>query len=98
MSIPSWARVGAEVVCVRSFDKARTMYDKGYRARPVTNQTYRLTWVDEYPDLGVVVCCLEGFPSAHAFDLKGFRPAITQSDDISAHFRHHLSNPVREEA
>jgi hypothetical protein len=97
MSIPAWARVGAEVVCVRSFQNARTVYDQGYRSKPAINKTYRLTWVDEYPDLGVTVCCLDGFPSAHAFDLKGFRPAISQADDISTHFQTLLSTPVKKE-
>jgi len=91
MSVPSWAVAGAAVVCVRSFENARTVYDQGYREMPVINRTYRLAWVGDYPDLGAVCCGLDGFPSDHGFDLNGFRPAISQSDDLAAHFNQHLS-------
>ncbi len=103
MSIPAWARVGAKVVCVDNHDAIDA---RGNPIQPlIVGEVYRIErlYVERHRFRGEVVVgpcvSLAGVQSAkHGWSLSRFRPLITQSDDISAHFQHHLSNPVREEA
>ena len=83
MSVPSWATVGERVVCVA--DSSTACIHPGPAVYTITKAGYFgcSNWHI------VVGGCVER--------ADRFRPLITQSDDISAHFQHHLSNPVREE-
>jgi len=99
MSIPSWAYRGAKVVCVKNFPRAEV---EGVN-HPHVNSVYTIREIDPVPPgdcirLAEVIghICLDGHEAS--WGIECFRPLITQSDDISAHFQHHLSNPVREEA
>lgn len=101
MSIPSWARVGAKVVCITQAVSPLALRHN----HPKKNGIYTVR---------SVCMCDDGNPAflleecvnfvwdpmisqrEPGFGVKHFRPLITQSDDISAHFQQFLN--VRENA
>ena len=90
MSIPSWARVGMDIVCIDA---------SGAEAALAVGGTYRIKGFSSWGD-GPEYFVISGVPFEYqdGWYPRRFRPLIAQSDDISTHFQHHLSNPVREEA
>lgn len=101
---PSWARVGAKVVCVlsdwtdgeRSANADVSFPAEGgiYTIREVTT-----TYWDGFVAVRLVeiinpVILWSNGPAEPAFAVERFRPLITQADDIATHFRQHLD--VRE--
>ena len=92
MSIPSWAYRGAKVACTRA-PQSRSAAAL-FCPEPVAHGVYTVLVAELWA--GEPVIELVEFPDS-LFRADLFRPLITQSDDISAHFQHHLSNPVREE-
>ena len=87
MTVPSWARVGAKVVCVDT-----SPGDWNGRGGFVAGEIYTLTWVWTHRN-GTPVCAVSAFPRSIA-RISRFRPLITIEDDIATHFRQHLD--VRE--
>lgn len=95
--IPSWAVKGAKVVCVDATpNQFGVLLTKGdvYTVRGISV-------MDTYGENGLL---LEEVSTGGAFSWNGeevgfafrrFRPAITQSDDISTHFSHHLHAPQK---
>jgi hypothetical protein len=93
MSIPSWARVGAEVVCIK---------------REPWNLLAGVEKDQHGPCFGDV-CVIQGFAGgagrlplclflggySDAYSIACFRPVKTIEDDISEHFAQHLKTPVR---
>ena len=103
-AIPSWARVGAKVVCVATWRRQTEYHEQG----PVSGEIYTIREVGalHLHEPGVVCVrlveiknrCLKyrDMPAGWepAFRLSRFRPLITIEDDIATHFRQHLD--VRE--
>lgn len=88
-SVPSWARVGAKVVCIAGNETL------------IERQTYTITHVYDGRDMigqwGVKVAEAKSMWGWHGyFAGDRFRPLITksQSEDVAEHFRHHLNQPV----
>jgi hypothetical protein len=84
MSLPSWARVGAKVVCIDAVGTPEL----------VEGQTYTIEAVDDVPlrvggfgvwlvDVGVMQ---DRVGSYFGFRLSRFRPLVTIEDDIATHF------------
>lgn len=89
MSLPSWARVGAEVIYVD--DSPGRL---GGEDVMKVGQTYVLRAVtDEFAEPACRVHG-DGLRSYEFMALSRFRPLITLEDDIATHFRQHLD--VRE--
>lgn len=99
-TIPSWARPGAEVVCVSSdwVGSGHGISD-ALLPDPVKGETYTIDDVEADPDMksGVGVW-LRGFHDEGFYCLSNFRPVTkrTAEQDIAEHFSHHLRQPVRE--
>ncbi len=98
-AIPSWARVGARVVCVddtnwQSFDvtgRLRTPDYWGFNL-PTIGEVYTIRDIDNRAG-GVVVMLVEvdnrgvtPNPIEIGFALHRFKPLVTIEDDISTHF------------
>lgn len=96
--IPSWARVGAKVVCIEGGDPecaAHTMFGLDW---PKTSEVVTVVRAFINP-WNVPVLHLKEYPSPderYGWDIARFRPLITQSDDISAHFAHLLDTSAPE--
>ena len=98
-AIPSWARVGAKVVCI----KGATRNKVGGWA-PQTNGIYTIRstffaegwgWfirVEEF-----VACDVLWNGIEPGWDLPRFRPLVTLSSDIAEHFEHLLDVPASHE-
>ncbi len=105
MSIPSWARVGAKVVCVVSPTKAheRVSFWKQLVLRaagmPVSGGTYTINYAVEQDDGAWL--SLRGFTQLRAiYNVKCFRPLVepkTEAHDLEF-FKHHLTTPVKTDA
>lgn len=93
MSLPSWARVGAKVVCVDAVGAPEL----------VERQTYTIEAIDDVPlrlgGLGVwlveVSIMQNAVGSYYGFRLSRFRPLVTIEDDITTYFAELLTAPVR---
>ena len=94
-AIPSWARVGAKVVCVRDFAESFTIRDQGYRRLPVVNEVYVITKVEAWPQYSAVTLDLLGLDPV-GYDVQGFRPLVSQADDIATFFAQHLNTRAPE--
>jgi len=108
MDLPSWARVGAKVVCV---DDTFTHPTHGDYARPIKGRTYTIRAVaaDYWPGCmcirlvelqNPVLDWAGGPPGAAvfaeaAFDIVRFRPLVDRQTDIATHFAHHLKQPEK---
>jgi hypothetical protein len=106
MSIPAWARVGAKVVCVNAgrFNAWHLPMDADERV--VEGEVYTISRAMIDDDGDAILHLVEVRRNAASRRALGpdvgywaarFRPLITQSDDISAHFQQFLSNTEREE-
>lgn len=90
-ALPSWARVGAKVVCVDA--SHGDLYDKGPGL--VLGEIYTLRAVtDVYGPL----CCNvvgDGFDFGEYMRLDRFRPAVEPKSEVEdlALFKHHLKTP-----
>jgi hypothetical protein len=101
--IPSWARVGAKVVCVDGdFSRFPSKLLGCAPNRPVAGITYTVRRVREYPK-GVFILLEEirnpwsDYGRWHGeaqFGLGRFRPLVALEDDISTHFRQLLDVPA----
>lgn len=88
-AIPSWAKIGAKVVCVD--DRPGT---KNGAAGLVKGAEYRLSSVYVSAE-GNAACRVTAFPDGK-LRLSRFRPLVSQADDISTHFAHHLDTRAPE--
>lgn len=99
-AIPSWARVGAKVVCVDAADT-----QSGGVPEIAEGVVYQIRWAGHYSDWyngeysGVRLVGIDRFDTAVlsdvAFKLFRFRPLITQQDDITTHFEQFLHTPQK---
>ena len=96
--LPSWARVGAKVVCVDGKPRLCST-----APLPHEGAIYTIRGVEwcvwGSGDVGPAVYLVEINRGKSAgrewpFGLNRFRPMVTQEDDIATHFRQHLD--VRE--
>lgn len=100
MGVPSWARVGAKVVCVagRIFSYGNTRVPD----RPVNvGEVVTISEVLPYDPENPLAPFWLGFAERHPLQLFGghrFRPLITQQDDIEAHFKALLNVPHQVDA
>lgn len=100
MSIPSWCRVGAKVVCIELLARvyAETV--------PVVGETYTIRDVRDYGDVvGILVSEIRNAVANYdegdlepCFIIEAFRPLITLEDDLKAHFEQHLRAPSNQKA
>lgn len=102
MSAPAWAVKGAKVVCVRDFSKSTRHYDLGHRSKPEVDQVYEITDTMDVPLHHTAVIFLRGFPGDQGFDVRGFRPLVsndrTEEQDVAL-FAHHLNKiPAKQDA
>jgi hypothetical protein len=84
--LPSWARVGAKVVCVNA--KHSWLVEK---------RVYRIADLGDEDSTGPVIS-VEGVMMGNRLArwfVGRFRPLITLEDDISTHFRQLLDVPAR---
>lgn len=97
-AIPSWARVGAKVVCIKGGtpnSAAYTMFGISY---PTTDEVVTITKAFVNP-WGRAVLDLVEYPSPQegvGWEIEHFRPLVSQSDDIATHFAHHLDTRAPE--
>jgi len=97
-AIPSWARIGAKVVCIRGGTQNSTAYTKFGVAYPTTNEVVTITKAFVNP-WGRAVLDLVEYPSPQegwGWQLERFRPLASQADDISTHFAHLLDTRAPE--
>jgi len=88
-AIPSWARVGAKVVCV----DARPGTRNGAGGL-VEGAEYTLSHV--YVSIqGNAACKVTAFPNGR-LRLSRFRPLVSQADDIATHFSQFLDTRAPE--
>lgn len=100
MSIPTWARKGAKVVCVNA--EATSAFGV---QELIEGDVYVIRWVGWFHHelqgrhAAVRVVGIERFCNRrdYPFDALRFRPLISQADDISTHFQALLSTPVKKE-
>lgn len=97
MRIPSWARVGAKVVCIRDLWEGRRLL---WAPKPIIGSIYTISMVgashNEWGNFGIMLDELKSYP--YGYEIEAFRPLITQQDDIAAHFAHHLDQRAPENA
>lgn len=91
--IPAWAFAGAKVVCIRDFSQAVATGDIRYNTKPALNAVYHVAHAKDYGHAAAI--SLAEFEPDHYFDVRGFRPAISQADDLAAHFDQLLQVPHR---
>lgn len=107
MTIPSWARVGAKVVCV---DDYPDRYQRGpqffvgldglrkdgvYTIRDVVRSPYDgARWGLRLVE--IVRKVGPGDPYEVPFGIERFRPLVTIEDDIKTHFAQHLHTKLSE--
>jgi hypothetical protein len=90
--IPSWAYVGAEVICIKRGGWTLLTGDEDGRTPTFGNVCVIIeTGVDAFGGW----IALDGYPPMSRFDVQKFRPVKTIEDDISEHFAHHLKTPAR---
>jgi len=87
--IPSWARVGAKVVCI---DAEWEAVDAGCRGSLDPSLQEICTIQGVYSSLGFVYFALVGYDGAD-YEISGFKPLISQADDIATHFKALLDVP-----
>jgi hypothetical protein len=92
--IPSWAVKGARVVCVEDLWAGRCT---GWITPPCVGTIYTIEGVtaqscNEWR--GPFVTLVEIDSEPYGFELSAFRPLITLEDDLEAHFRILLRQPV----
>lgn len=100
MDVPSWCRVGQKVVCIDGgqFNRASD------EIVPETGGIYTIRDVelfDGFVFLRFVEVVNEPYQYAEAFgevnfSSHGFRPLVSQQDDIKTHFQALLDQPMRE--
>ena len=87
MTVPIWAVKGAKVVCIRDFSEASRYHDRGHRGMPVLNEVYEVTGCEPAPEHQTAAITLRGFPITQAFDVRGFRPLVsnerTEEQDVA---------------
>ena len=99
MDLPSWARVGAKVVCVDDVDHRETRYL--HKDWVSAGQTYIIREV--YFDGGLPGFLLVGVKGhinpvcglEQGYAISRFRPLVDQQTDIATHFAHHLKQPEK---
>ena len=94
MDLPSWARVGAKVVCI---DAGPPRNGMPIKHNLVAGQTYVISDLCTAPfwsSPGVRVAGLR-WPHNGWADLSRFRPLVDQQTDIATHFAHHLKQPEK---
>jgi hypothetical protein len=90
MSIPSWAYVGAKIVCVG--DLWTCSPNDADLPDPIVGEVYEIAHVEDRcfgTDPDVWLC---GFEDDFAYGLSNFRPLVTIEDDIATHFSQHLNS------
>lgn len=105
--IPSWARVGAKVVCVQgSQPRPNSTYDLR-STMPIVGEVYTLrhvmatpkgagVWLEEI--VNPIGNPAKGWNGETGFHLSCFRPVKTIEDDIATHFEALLRAPQLEDA
>lgn len=101
--IPSWARVGAKVVCVLQVKSDITLLHPHPKKGGVyTIRNVVCTSTDGTPALLLEEIVLTWWIVASVrepgFNINGFRPLVTRTaeQDIVEHFAHHLRTPATE--
>jgi hypothetical protein len=103
MTIPSWAKVGAKVVCVDDSVAGSVLRIVRAGFRPaaldvplVSGKTYTISAINVHPVFGSYCVRLSDLASrSHGsvtdwgYDISRFRPLVTQQDDVAL-FAHHL--------
>jgi len=92
--IPSWARVGAKVVCIQEgWDERTAAPGVEFPDRvPMPGEVLTINWVGcAYGK--AFVSFLELLPDTLGWDCAGFRPVKTIEDDISEHFAIYIKSP-----
>ncbi len=90
-AIPSWARVGAKVVCVRA--PWSTTPEPGF-AHPMVGDVLTVSGTDIRWRVGLTFA--EKHPN-DVYNVDNFRPLVTLSSDIAEHFEHLLDVPASHE-
>lgn len=90
-AIPSWARVGAKVVCV---DASPPPF--GWSRDPLVAQAiYQIEAIEvDHTGVGLFLVEAKTLSTTRGYWANRFRPLITQSDDMAAHFRKLLDVPA----
>lgn len=86
-AIPSWARVGAKVVCVDA---------RGTRQLEA-GEIYEVAWVGLSQKKRLPMLGINGTTDVDGnrgeWKISRFRPLVTIEDDIATHFAEHLRQP-----
>lgn len=98
--LPSWARVGAKVVCISAFGGRSAPHI------PVKGEIYTISHLDPDHQWGPMLQLVEfgderisrSTTRSYSYPVHCFRPLVTIEDDIAAHFRQHLDVREPEEA
>ena len=93
MGLPSWARVGAKVVCISTFGGRTAPHI------PVKGQIYTISGLSPDHQWGEMLSLAEfgderisrSTTRSYQYPVHCFRPLVTLEDDIEAHFAHHLT-------
>jgi len=92
-AVPSWARVGAKVVCVQSviYQEAYSPLVRGavYTVAAIIEPIEAARWdgnVDASPAF-VLAEVDNPYSYTNAYDIRRFRPLVSQEDDIATHFQ-----------
>ena len=96
-TIPSWARIGAKVVCINGGTTNSLGFD--YLGRvPVTGGVYTVTKVVRETGDRYWLLVLAGFEVGRdcGWNIARFRPLVSQADDIATHFAYLLDTRAPE--
>lgn len=89
-SLPSWARVGAKVVCV--YDEWHDMDSLAPVSGPECDEVCTIAAVEVSGSWGVSLFLVEHpTPFSDGFLIDGFRPLVPIEEDIATHFAHLLN-------
>lgn len=106
--IPSWARVGAKVVCINRGRLHPTLI--AVNEKPPMREPLTVAGVISPAKMCPVALVIDGWPNIDTdgryegqeigWDIRRFRPLVTRSQeqDISEHFAGHLHHRVPEKA
>lgn len=102
MDLPSWARVGAKVVCVDNAPHPGTGWPDNDQPEIGTVYTIVSFGVNPIGEAALYLAeiCRGPRTVAHygydtGYALRRFRPLVDQQTDIATHFAHHLKQPEK---